>query len=83
VHVVAGESFLLSICNLLVMVFKCITGIVIGIKMLQEVKFNMCILDVVDTCFPVAEQFLIYESVQVFKEYNIPFLLCLCHIRLI
>jgi hypothetical protein len=77
----AGELLLLNISKLTLMVFKCITGNIIGIKILQKVKLT-CILDAFDTCFAVAERDLIYESVQVSKEFNIPLHLFLCHIRL-
>jgi len=36
----AGESLLLNICKLLVMVFKYITGNITGIKILQKVKLT-------------------------------------------
>lgn len=39
-------------------------------------------MDAFDICLRVAEQDLIYESVQTCKEFNIPFHLFLCHIRL-
>jgi hypothetical protein len=47
VLVATGESLLLNIRKLLVMALKCITGI----GTLQNVKFNMCILDAFNICF--------------------------------
>ena len=40
VCVMAGESLLLNICKLLVMVFKRITGNIVGIQILQKVKLT-------------------------------------------